>query len=349
MKHVPSVRIGDREIGSNHPCYLIAEVGTTALGDLKMALDLVAAGADAGVDAVKFQVIDPAQLSDRSVTYEVRNGTQVEHVNMHEMFSRLKFSATQWREIAKACHQCGVQFFATTDYIAGVDLLESLDVPAHKLGAWDCTFRPLIERMGATGKPMFVDLGPTTEGEIDDIVRWYRDAGGSAVLFLHDYHTEIPDEMNMSAIRHLTTIQPWPVGYSSPGRDSDLDFLSLGMGVAVVEKRLIMSHSLQAFHAHESLEPDELKDWVKRIRIAERAIGSAAIQPSAVDRDGSLKHYRSICTLHPLRAGEPFSPDNLHGKRPGTGIPTARLEEFWGRKAARDIDADTLITEADVL
>jgi sialic acid synthase SpsE len=349
MKEAASIRLADREIGPNHPCYLIAEVGTTCLGDLKMALDLVEVGAAAGVDAVKFQIIDPSQLSDRTVTYEVRNGAEVEHVNMHEMFSRLYFSAAQWREIANACQQCGVQFFATTDYIAGVDLLESLEVPAHKLGAWDCTFRPLIERMGATGKPMFVDLGPATQEEIDDIMRWYRGVGGSAVVLLHDYHTGLPEEINMAAIQHLAATQHWPVGYSSPGRDSDLDFLSLGMGVAVIEKRLIMSRSFQAFHAHESLEPDELKDWVKRIRTAERAIGSAEIRPSAADRDGSLKHYRSICTLRALRAGEQFSPDNLHGKRPGTGIPTSRLEEFWGRKAARDVDADILITEADVL
>jgi len=36
-----------------------------------MALELVKAGAEAGVDAVKFQLIDPSQLSDDSVTYPV--------------------------------------------------------------------------------------------------------------------------------------------------------------------------------------------------------------------------------------------------------------------------------------
>jgi N,N'-diacetyllegionaminate synthase len=121
------------------------------------------------------------------------------------------------------------------------------------------------------------------------------------------------------------------------------------MGVAMIEKRLIMNRSLKAFHAHESLEPDELKGWVARIRRAERAIGVAAIRPSTADREGARKYYRSICTLRPLCAGEPFMPDNLHGKRPGYGIPTARLGEFWGRKAARDIAADILITKDDAI
>jgi sialic acid synthase SpsE len=66
------VKFDKREIGPGAPCYLIAEVGTTCLGNLDMALDLVAAGAAAGVDAVKFQVIDPGQISNGSDRYSVQ-------------------------------------------------------------------------------------------------------------------------------------------------------------------------------------------------------------------------------------------------------------------------------------
>jgi len=342
------VSIGRRTIGPGHPCYLIAEVGTTCLGDLDMALALVEAGASAGVDAVKFQVIDATQLSDPGVTYPIRVGDKVEHVNMQAMFSRLAFSEAQWCTIAAACTARNVDFFATADHIAGVELLDRLGAPAHKLGAWDCTFQPLIDRMGRSGKPLFVDLGPTTQDEIDDITRWYLAAGGNAVIYLHDYHTTDDREMNMAAIRHLAATQPWPVGYSSPALDHDLDFVALGMGVTVIEKRLILDRSIKAFHAHESLEPKELGEWVARFRHAERSIGAPQIRPSSGDLDGKTKHYRSICTMRPVRAGETFSPDNLHGKRPGTGIPTKRLGEFWGRRAARDIAADTLIKAEDV-
>jgi sialic acid synthase SpsE len=342
------VKVGNRTIGPGHPSYLIAEVGTTCLGDLDMALKLVEAGAVAGVDAVKFQVIDPTQLSDTNVTYPIRIGDKVEHVNMRAMFSRLSFSEEQWRMVAKACAERNVDFFATADHVAAIDLLDRLEVLAHKLGAWDCTFQPLVARMGRSGKPMFVDLGPTTQEEIDDITRWYLEAGGSAIIYLHDYHTTDDREMNMAAIRHLAVTQPWPVGYSSPALDIDLDFLALGLGAAVIEKRLILDRSIKAFHAHESLEPRELAQWVERYRHAERSLGEPRIKPSSGDLDGKLKHYRSICTTRPVSAGELFSPDNLHGKRPGTGIPTARLAEFWGRRATRDIAVDTLIKAEDV-
>jgi sialic acid synthase SpsE len=342
-----SVRVGNRKIGSGERCYLIVEVGTTHLGVLEHALDMVDAAASAGVDAVKFQAIDPEQVSDPTATYTFRSGGQSFTMPMKEMFERLAFSHEQWATIAAACRDRRVDFFATVDSVDGVDMLERLGVPAHKIGAWDGTFRPLIERLGRTGKPVFCDLGPTTQEELDQLAEWFVGSGGRELLFFHDFHTSDHAQMNLRAIRYLNDNYPWPAGFSAPGRDHDLDMAALGLGAHFVEKRLILSRSDRAFHADESLEPDELKDWVRRIRNLERALGEDAIRPSAEDRRQSRDYYRSVCTLRDVRAGEVFSPDNLGGKRPGTGLPTARLREFWGRRAARNLDRDMLLTLDD--
>ncbi|SDH15059.1 N-acetylneuraminate synthase family protein [Roseospirillum parvum] len=339
--------IGDRSIGPGHPCYLIVEVGTTCLGDIDHALALVEAGAAAGVDAVKFQVIDPDQISDPAVTYTYRSGGETFEANMKEMFSRLAFSEAEWQRIADHCAAHGVHFFATVDYPAGVDLLDRLGAPAHKLGAWDATYKELIEKVGATGKPTFVDLGPATEQEVAQMAQWFQEAGGSSLIFLHDYHTSEPSQMNMRAVQFLDQTYPWPVGYSSPGLDHDLDFLALGLGATCLEKRLILSRQQRAFHADESLEPDELKDWVARIRRAEASLGTVAIRPSDKDLADARKYYRSLCTLTEVKAGEAFTADNLGAKRPADGLAPARLTEFLGRRAARDLPLNTLIGETD--
>ena len=288
-----SVRIGNRNVGSGEPCYLIAEVGTTHLGSVERALEMVSAAAAAGMDAVKFQVIDPGQVSDPTVTYTFRSGGQSFTVSMKEMFERLAFSHAQWATIAAACRSHDVDFFATVDSLGGVDLLEQLDVPAHKIGAWDGTFRPLIERLGRTGKPMFCDLGPTTQDELDQLTEWFVMSGGRQLLFLHDFHTPDHGEMNLRAISYLNAAYPWPAGFSSPGRDDDLDMAAIALGAHFLEKRLILSREDRAFHADESLEPGELKAWVARIRNVERALGEQAIRPSTEDRRQSRDYYRS--------------------------------------------------------
>ena len=342
-----TIQIGSRTIGRGFPIYLIAEVGTTCLGEYNNAITLIEAAAKAGCDAVKFQIIDPYQISDKSVTYPMMVNGMIEHVNMFEMFQRLKFAEADWKGISEKCNSMGLEFFATVDFIEGVDLLDRIGVNVHKIGAWDSNYRQLIEKIGRTGKPMFVDLGPTTASEVSDLVRWYCDSGGSSVLFMHDFHTQLDTQMNMRTIQLLNQMYPWPAGFSSPAQDEALDVAAVALGACYIEKRLTLDRSQSSFHAHESLEPDELKAWVNTIRHVERSLGRAEILPSDVDLQGKLKYYRSICTLAPVKKGERFTEQNLGAKRPGTGIPTDRFGEFIGRMANRDLSADTLLEEGD--
>jgi sialic acid synthase SpsE len=342
------VNLGNRVIGRDHPCFLIAEVGTTCLGDIDRALALVERAARAGVDAVKFQIIDPDQLSDDSVTYPIRRQGRTEWVSMREMFEQLSFSDDEWGRLAQAARAHDIEFFCTADHVRNVELLDRLGVPAHKVGAWDCTHRALIERMARSGKPIFVDLGPTTPAELAQIVSWHDAAGGGGLLFMHDFHTSDDSEMNLRAIRYLNDTLPWPAGFSSPARDDDLDMAALALGARHIEKRLILTRDDKAYHADESLEPDEFAKWVGRVRHVERALGVAAVRPTRVDREQSLLYYRSACTLRAIAEGETFTPENLGAKRPGTGIPVSRLPELWGRRASRSLPVNCLISEEHV-
>ena len=64
-----TITINGKPVGDEHPCLLVAEAGTTCNGDLTIAQELVAAAAENGFDAIKFQTIWPEQLSDKSKVY----------------------------------------------------------------------------------------------------------------------------------------------------------------------------------------------------------------------------------------------------------------------------------------
>ena len=58
--------------------------------------------------------------------------------------------------------------------------------------------------------------------------------------------------------------------------------------------------------------------------------------------------FATVVTIQPIKAGEPFTKQNLWVKRPGTGaIPAERYEEVLGRTARRDIPIDTHLSESD--
>ena len=58
--------------------------------------------------------------------------------------------------------------------------------------------------------------------------------------------------------------------------------------------------------------------------------------------------FATVVTIAPVKAGEPFTMQNLWVKRPGTGpIPAERFESILGKRASRDIPADTHLAEDD--
>lgn len=341
------IKIGNKIIGQGSPCFLIAEVGTTAVGDLQKALKLIKAAAQAGVDAIKFQLIDPEQISDKTITYPIISGNAKRHVNMYKMFKKLNFDLKDWEKIKSTCEKNRLLFFATVDFVSGVNLLEKIGVYTHKIGAWDTTYYPLIKRIGKTKKPMFVDLGPTTEAEIKKLVSLYRKNGGTSVLFMHDFHTKDDREMNLRAIQRLNKLYPWPAGFSSPGLDDSIDVAALTLGSAYLEKRLTLSRKIPSFHAHESLEPHEMKEWVKKIRHVERALGKPIINPSKNDLKGKKLYYRSICTVQKIKKGEKLAYNNIDGKRPGTGISTFIMPRILGKKAKKNLKENHILHNSD--
>ena len=54
-KEYNEIRIDNKFIGVNHPCYVIAEIGVNHNGQLSLAKKLIDVAVDSGADAVKFQ------------------------------------------------------------------------------------------------------------------------------------------------------------------------------------------------------------------------------------------------------------------------------------------------------
>lgn len=344
----PHIDIGPKGVGDGHPVFCIAEAGTTANGNVETAKALIRVAAEAGFDAVKFQTIDPEQLSDRTVVYRYQTLEGEAEENMYEMFKGLTFSPEQWREMAKTAADVGILFFSTIDYPAGVDMLLDCGVPAFKVGSWDVTFDQLLVRLARTGKPILFDLGPATLEEVVRLVNLCQQHGNPRLLPLHDFHTSRPQEMNMRTIPFLKEVLRLPAGFSAPGRDGDLDVMAVALGTNVLEKRISLRRSSAGHHHALCLEPDECRPWIERIRRAELSLGQAGVFPSEADLRDAALYFRSLATCAPVRKGEPFSWNNLDAKRPGTGIAMRQAELFLGRPAKRDIPANTLITWEDL-
>lgn len=337
-------QIGEKSIGYECPTYLIAEVGTTANGDLTTAKALIDLVKESGFDAIKFQNIKPSEyMSDRSLKYTYQTAFGREEKNMFEMLQSLVFSPEAWSEIMSYAKSRDLTCFATVNWLGGVDMMESLSVPAYKIASWDLNYPDLQKKIFQTGKPVFIDLGPIDIVEVLKIRRLAQTVGNNKVVFLYDFHTNSPAEMHMRAIPYLSEKLEEPVGFSSPGKESAIDILSLGLGAKVLEKRVTLNDRDKGHHHFLAVSGQEAFQWVREVRLAETMLGSRALIPSAADLSDAKKYFRALTTRCPIKKGEIFSESNLIAKRPMKGISPEFSEVVLGRPAARDFEADVQI------
>jgi len=299
------------------------------------AKNLIRAVATAGVQAAKFIVTDPRRLTTRPqepFTYATAAGPRTRPIG--DVLAETVFTPTQWREIRDYCRDLGVVFYATTDYEAGIDLLESLDVPAHKVCAWDIRHLPLIRAMASTRKPVLVDIGTATEQEYVEAL----EAAGPLAFPVHAPHPTKTSDWNMARI------QPgW--GFSSPEREIWCDFTALGLGAWLVEKRLTLQRNDLTGHHHvQSLDPEEFRDWARAIFAAALALREPAYGPgtahAATER---VRWGRSLVAARPLRPGERITLPAVTAKRPAGGICPSQVELVVGRLVRQALDTDEVL------
>src|SRR5262245_33774207 len=110
---------------------IVAEIGNNHEGDVALAEDLIAAAAEAGARAVKFQTIFPERLVG-----------PMEEARLQQL-RRFQLSAADHARLAAAAKRAGVMFLSTPFCLDAVALLDPL-VPAFKVASGDNNFVALL-------------------------------------------------------------------------------------------------------------------------------------------------------------------------------------------------------------
>tara|TARA_R110002110_G_scaffold2830_1_gene14153 strand:+ start:84251 stop:85315 length:1065 start_codon:yes stop_codon:yes gene_type:complete len=344
------VVVGSKKIGDGHPIYIMADVGLTNGGDIKRTFELIDIAYEIGVDAIKLQMIGPdTLLGDKSVTYTyptLKDGDITE--NMYEMFSKLTYTASEWNKIANYTRSKGLEFICTSHYMGAVPLLEDIGVNIHKICTWSMTHKRLVQSIGKTRKPMMLDTGAFSTETLSRTLEWHLQAGGRGSVILHDFHTKENTEMNFNSIPFMKNRFNQPVGYTPQGRDYDMDFLSIGLGVNMLEKRLTTDRGIPENGHIKALEPDEFRDWFKRVKVLEQSLGVANVIPTFSDLEQSKVYFKSLYLKFDVEVGERITDEMIEARRPGIGIPASEIDNIIGRKMLVKKNKETMLNWDDI-
>jgi N,N'-diacetyllegionaminate synthase len=320
--------------------YLIAEAGMNHDGSLGNAIRLAEVAAEAGADAVKFQLHD----AHAETTRDAPSPPYFQHETRWEYFERTAFTDAQWVTLKAACDAAGIEFLCSAFSVEALERLERIGVARHKIPSGEVTNLELVRAAAATGKPVLLSSGMSSWAELDGAV---EAAGDNVTVFqcTSAYPTP-PERVGLNLLAELRERYGCPVGLSDHTLGLFACYAAVALGADAVEKHFTLSQELYGPDAALALEPDALEDLVAGVREIE------AMLASPVDKD-DLRPYRemkdvfekSVVAASDIPAGAVIQRAMLAAKKPGTGIPARRLPELVGRRARTAIPADTLIAE----
>lgn len=267
-----TVSIASRLIGDNHPVYVIGEIGLNHNGDVELAMRLIDVAAEAGADAVTFQKRTPEIATPEHMRDTLRE-TPWGTMTYLDYRYRVEFSPEQYRQIGDYAASRGLDWFASPWDVPSVDVLEELDVVAHKIASASVTDIELLERVASTGKPVILSTGMSTLDEIDRAV---ETLGTERLIMLHATST-YPMPAEEANLRTIATLRERyagvPIGYSGHERGLQISLAAVALGACVVERHITLDRTMWGSDHAASLEPQGFEHLVRDIRIIESALG----------------------------------------------------------------------------
>ena len=324
---------------------VIAEIGVNHDGSLARALELVEHAHRAKADAVKLQVFRARTLMHASTSFATYQLDRCAQASATEMLEHYELSAEDLETVVEAIRDRNMLPIATPFSIEDLKLIDHLRLPAIKIASPDLVNRPLLHHAAQLRKPLLISTGASTLEEIETTITWLLEWNASFALLhcISAYPTPTHDA-NLCWITELANKFQAPVGYSDHTNELLAGALAVGAGAQIIEKHLTYDRAASGPDHAASFDPEQFKQYVAQIRLADRLRGTPGRHVLSIERDVRRVSRQSLVLRRALNPGDLLREDDLTIQRPGTGIPAAELPRVIGRKLTQALAAGTLLT-----
>jgi len=315
------LKLNKRSIGVGYPTFIIAEAGLNHNADYQIARELIAAAAESGADAVKFQTFDTDEfILPSSPYYSIFKNSELPR----DDFSRLKEYADS----------IGILFLSTPFDMESADYLDQIGVSMFKIASCDLTNIPLVRHIARKNKPILLSTGMASMHEVFQSLDSMQQEGNNEVGLFHciAHYPAKEDEMNLRAIPYMAEVFQRPIGLSDHTLGISIPNASVALGANMIEKHFTLDKEMAGPDHQLSATPDEMREMVKVARSVESALGSyGKIVPESDEHKNVLR--RSLTARVDIPTGVTLTQDMICIKRPGDGLPPELMDSIVGRQS----------------
>jgi sialic acid synthase SpsE len=324
--------------------YIVAEINTSHFGNLETAKEMIDEAKEAGCDCVKFQSWSAETLYSK--TYYDENPIAKRFVK------KFSFSEAELAEVAEYSKKKGIAFSSTPYSRKEVDfLLEKCNVPYVKVASMDLNNYPFLDYIARSGAPIVLSTGMGELEEICRAVESIENAGNQNICLLHCVSV-YPPEISTIRLKNILGLRKefpdYPIGFSDHSIGTEMASAAVALGACMIEKHFTLDRTKIGMDNQMATEPKEMALLVQNCHNVQIALGDVEriVFPAEIEQRKKMR--RSIIAAKDLKAGTKLTAKVLDAKRPGTGLPPEKISEFVGKTLLRNIEGNTLITEADI-
>ncbi|MEL7144763.1 MAG: N-acetylneuraminate synthase family protein [Bacteroidota bacterium] len=343
----PYIEIDGRKVGIDYDPLVIAEIGINHNGDLKTALEMVDAAYEAGVEVVKHQThIIEDEMSSEATKIIPGNSDK----SIYEIMDSCALNEEDERKLMEYVQQKGMIFISTPFSRAAVDRLVKFKVKAFKIGSGECNNYPLLEYLAGYGKPVILSTGMNSIESIRKSVAIFEAKNVPHALLHTTNLYPTPDRLvRLGAMQELAEEFPNTVfGLSDHTVSNHACFGAVALGASILERHFTDHMEREGPDIVCSMDLQACKDLIEGAKILKQQRGGTkgAASEEQVTIDFA---FASVCTIKPIKKGEPFTEENIWVKRPGTGeILAEEYKAVLGQTASNDIENNVLLKRSDV-
>lgn len=341
-----NIKVADRLIGDDQPTYFIADIAANHDGDLNKAKDLISYAHESGAEAVKFQhFIAEKIVSDKGFRDLPKSSHQASWgESVFEVYKKASFPREWTEELLNYSKKIGIHFFSSPYDFEAVDLLNELNVPAHKIGSGDITWEDIIEKIGSSGKPVFIASGAAEMSEVEIAMSiLLKKRVPICLMQCNTNYTADKDNFKYINLNVLNTYKDfWPevvLGLSDHTSGHTTVLGAVSLGARAIEKHFTDNNQNYGPDHHFSMTPVEWKEMVEKTRELEQALGSSKKNITENEKETSIIQRRCLRATNNLKKGTIIKEKDFTALRPAphNSIKANEKSLLLGKKLIKDL------------
>ena len=331
--------------------FIIAEIGINHNGNMNIAKKMIRVAKECDADAVKFQSYITSSLvtkSEKQMPYQLKNNKS--KISQFKMLKKSELSFDQQKKLKNYCRDKDIEFISTPYDEKSAKFLCNIGVKKIKIASTDITNVPFLEFILDLKKKTVISTGATEMTELKEIFKRIvnkKNKKNITILQCTSFYPCEESELNINSLKVLSKSFNMDVGLSDHSLSLESGALAYAAGAKIIEKHFTLNRNFLGPDHKSSLLPKELKEYIRKVRSAEKMLGS--MSKKILQREKLIKTViqKSIFLKRNILKGHKIKKNDLIIMRPSNSIKPKFFKQLINKKTKKNLKEYTKLKKSD--